>query len=159
MEKRKETFLKEMIPLLERLNQQWTSPGALSPSGHNYACLYCDMNCSRHDQHDEDCFTDRARRVFEAFKVIENDSELLYDYKGQKRDEESYLDLVKYRKVRIILDVFFKDIHHFIPFDYTADNVGVICTCATFEDDLTHHQEDCIFQALSKTISKLLRPS
>lgn len=159
MQKREKQFLIEMTPILTMLNSHWFEPGKKSPEGYNYACTYCDMGCSTHISHDEDCLFDRAKRVLEKLQEVDNDPKYLKDWKGQDRALSDVVEIRDGEKLRQILKIMFNgSLNMLIPLDYADPvNEGVVCECSVFSEKREHNQ-DCPRINMSKALSRLLSP-
>lgn len=161
MNRRRKKFLKEMTPLIEKLNSFWFPSDKLSPDGLHYACYFCDQHCGNFSQgHDEACLADRAKRVLIAFDGIHQNEGLRVDYKGNPRDPESIKMLMDSFKVDSILEIMFNKVHLFEPLDYNDPvNNGTVCPCfLELTEDVRDHSPHCVHISLAKALGKLIKP-
>jgi hypothetical protein len=158
-------FMKAVYPLIVRLAGEWFPPDKKTPDGkYYYACGYCDMGCGGHEKHDDDCWSDMARRVLAEFERIEADTK--YDTSwvtGETRTLEESREMRDWNKARVVLRTMYGNLMHVVPMDYNApENRNVVCTCNLFHhkrEEPRRHAEDCLHQVLAEAIIGLLTVS
>lgn len=154
-------FLKAVLPVLQRLNEEWFPADKRTPDGESfYACTYCDMECG-HERHDDDCFSDLAKRVLQELERIDADPKFdSSPYTNVARTPEDAADLREWFKVRFIIKKFYGTaMLSLIPMDYSLpENRNVLCTCRLFggRELKRRHKDDCVIQAFAKALAALL---
>ena len=156
--RRQKKFLREVLPILQTLDSQWFPPDKTNDAGQNYACLYCDMNCSRHDKHDDDCLYQMAKDTLKKLEEIDQAIPLLRDFRGNLYSKEDVDGIITKRKVEAILAMVYKDPPRFIPLDLDdPSNRGIVCFCGLFSEETTRHGDDCMIEKLAKVYSNLFK--
>lgn len=158
MDKREVKLLKEITPIIKKLNKDWFPSDKQSPEGLFYACWYCDQNCGRHDAHDKDCFYQVAKNTIDAWTQIDNDKEIEISILTKKRrSNKDIKSLRDFKKVMSVLDLFFPNIlRRITPFEYKNDSV--ICECSGIDVERKSHRKECVRQSLAKIISDYYNP-
>ncbi len=153
-------FTASIKPILEELAAKWFPPDKKTPDGkHYYACSYCDLNESRHDKHDDDCYYQNAKNTLEAWEAIEKDAK--WDtYDGKPRDPKDTQGFKDYWKYNAIFQHFVKKAYWFVPMDYSdPENKQVICRCHMGNRSMNKHHKSCIEVRVSKLMCRLMRPT
>lgn len=158
MDKREIKLLKEITPIIKKLNKDWFPSDKKTPEGLFYACWYCDQNCGQHNSHDKDCFYQVAKETMDAWIEIDNNKEIeISILTKKKRSNKDIKELRDFKKVMAILELFFPNIlRRITPFKYKKDSV--ICECRSFDLEIKSHSKDCIRQNLAKIISDFYNP-
>lgn len=147
-------FLKEITPVLKKLDKGWFPPDKKTPDVlHHYACSYCDQNCGQNDKHDDDCFYQVAKNILEEWAKIDKDKKVEVDYKGQPRTKKDILEIKNSHKASVAQKIIFKNLLSvLIPYDY--ESKGVICLCDMGKFEMKH-QPDCMHQKIAQIVSNL----
>ena len=69
-----------------------------------YACTYCDMECGRHERHDEDCLYQMAKNTVEAWDLVEKETKWDTNYKNEPRDLEEIEDFREWAKYNTVFE-------------------------------------------------------
>lgn len=160
MSTRKLKFINDSLKILNQLNSEWFPSSSKSPEGYNYACLYCDQGCSRHESHDDDCFLQLAKETLIKIKAIEDSDLFNLNFKGIERDTNE-ITLIKQNEIfYCILNSFFiPKMNELVPLDLLdIANKGVCCTCHMYAQEDRKHDPDCIHQKLALILSELFKP-
>lgn len=162
MQKREHEFVDESLKVLKQLEHSWFPPGLKTDEGMYYGCMYCDMECGGHTNHDKDCLPQMAKNTLLKIGAINTDPAYEVDYKGNSRSPADIEEVRKYFIRRLILEEFFIPVMtHLIPLDFADPaNRGIGCLChmeKAFKANRKAHASHCIYQKMAKIISNLYK--
>jgi hypothetical protein len=178
MNKNKRTkFVEAITPVIHALNEEWHPPDTkiIHTDGKEYylACRHCDLNCSRHDKHDDDCIVQLGKNLKEYWDEVDATDNFNLGYNGEtgkwdrQRTPEEIKEMKDWKKYMSFFEKFLKQTSYdmMVPVDYQdPNNNNIICSCWMYwhrdEDaDRRQHWPKCPTFLIASALSDLYRPN